>query len=323
MYKLYGKFVYEPDRASEYKTTVHAINSFIIKLAYYTIPAALQPQAVAQGIHFNSQPRKLYRGVCGKLYDSAFLFGDTVQRGAVSQGFMSLSRKREVAEGYAANSKGKLHPSLKYIMVVEEKMCDRGADVAWLSQYPGEDEKLIGPLAALQIESCEVDELVDPTDSSKKHQLIVMRLRFNVNQMSQPLEKLKSQRRTLLLLTLKQASLTQLSLKSCVSPLVPAHKYTNKTWYQGAQTKSLVRSTSLPKHHIACTSAGPVTAQSALSKLLQEIEFNKRANSSAAWSSQFDQFDEEQLVEEYHKVSLGHTRPNCLSRLPADGIVLF
>ena len=178
MFKLYGQFKWAPDKADQYKTTVHAINSCITKLAYYNIPRTLRAKAHANGVEFDSSPGTLYRGVCGTLFSPQFLFGDTEQRGGVCQGFQSFSRKRSVAEGYALNETRKQSPEVKYLLVVEEGMCDRGADVTWLSQYPGENEKLLGPLAAMQVVCCKATKLADLDDSTKSHDVLEVHTRY-------------------------------------------------------------------------------------------------------------------------------------------------
>ena len=52
-------------------------------------------------------------------------------RGGVEVAFMSCTEDKEVALKYAASKK-----KAAIVFEVKQGMVDRGADVAWLSQYP-------------------------------------------------------------------------------------------------------------------------------------------------------------------------------------------
>ena len=103
-------------RANMYATTIHAINSCIVKLSKIT------------------EAKPVYRGVSGMKLPEAFLktneFG---VRGGIETAFMSATRDYKVAKQYAARS------STQTIFNIQQGMVSRGADLEWLSQYPHEE----------------------------------------------------------------------------------------------------------------------------------------------------------------------------------------
>ena len=111
-----------------YTTTLHVINSAIIKLGKLT------------------RACRVYRGVSGGVLPREFLVPNAMNlRGGVEPGFMSTSQERDVAVGY---SQGKAQA--KMVIQIDQGMTSRGADISWLSQYPHEREILFGPLTALE-----------------------------------------------------------------------------------------------------------------------------------------------------------------------------
>ncbi|EOD32716.1 hypothetical protein EMIHUDRAFT_230507 [Emiliania huxleyi CCMP1516] len=111
---------------NQYSTTIHAINSIIVKLSPLT---RITP---------------LYRGWAGATLPEAFFKPDAFGfRGGVEYGFSSTTTDRAQAVHYA---EGKASTVLELVM----GMIDRGADVSWLSQYPHEKETLLPPLMGLQ-----------------------------------------------------------------------------------------------------------------------------------------------------------------------------
>ena len=64
---------------------------------------------------------------------------------------MSTTTSREVAMGYAGGGRNGI------VFEVQMGMVDRGADIAWLSQYPHEKEILFAPLSGLEVQSSRVD----------------------------------------------------------------------------------------------------------------------------------------------------------------------
>ena len=100
-----------------YTTTLHAINSAIIKLGKLT------------------EAKTVYRGIGGKALPKEFWeknrFG---VRGGVEPAFMSTTLNREVAMTYASGS------DVGIVLAIRQGMVNRGADISWLSQYPHEKE---------------------------------------------------------------------------------------------------------------------------------------------------------------------------------------
>ena len=127
-----------------YATTLHAINSAVIKLG-----KLMKVKKVYRGLSEKKLPKDMLipdrHGVRGgvevrphvatpishvegtvQLRMSAYL---------VQYGFMSTSTKRDVAIKYAKDGKGN---SMLY--EIQMGMIDRGADLSWLSQYEHEEE---------------------------------------------------------------------------------------------------------------------------------------------------------------------------------------
>ena len=104
----------EECKGNKYSTTISAVNSAIIKLSKLT------------------SATKLYRGVSGALLPRPFWTPNQYNvRGGVEVAFMSCTEDKEVALKYAASKK-----KAAIVFEVKQGMVDRGADVAWLSQYP-------------------------------------------------------------------------------------------------------------------------------------------------------------------------------------------
>ena len=103
-----------------YTTTLHAINSAIIKLGKLT------------------EAKTVYRGIGGKALPKEFWeknrFG---VRGGVEPAFMSTTLDREVAMTYASGS------DVGIVLAIRQGMVNRGADISWLSQYPHEKECVV------------------------------------------------------------------------------------------------------------------------------------------------------------------------------------
>ena len=131
MYVLYNNVLRTRSKGT-YVTSLHAINSAIIKLSRHT-PAST-----------------VYRGVAGGvLPDEFWTPNDMGVMGGVELGFMSTTTERDVALGYMRQT-GK---AAKMLLEVRMGMIDRGADVAALSQFPAEREILFAPLTGLEVAS--------------------------------------------------------------------------------------------------------------------------------------------------------------------------
>ena len=95
---------------NKYATTIHAINSVVVKMSRLTkvVP--------------------LYRGWTGATLPAKFFEADAMGvRGGVEYGFSSTTTERRQAEHYADGKASTL-------LELEMGMVDRGADISWLSQ---------------------------------------------------------------------------------------------------------------------------------------------------------------------------------------------
>ena len=100
-----------------YTTTLHAVNSAVIKLGKLT------------------KAETVYRGIGGKALPTEFWTpNDFGVRGGVEPAFMSTTLNREVAMTYASGS------DVGIVLAIRQGMVNRGADISWLSQYPHEKE---------------------------------------------------------------------------------------------------------------------------------------------------------------------------------------
>ena len=100
-----------------YTTTLHAVNSAVIKLGKLT------------------KAETVYRGIGGKALPTEFWMPNSFGvRGGVEPAFMSTTLNREVAMTYASGS------DVGIVLAIRQGMVNRGADISWLSQYPHEAE---------------------------------------------------------------------------------------------------------------------------------------------------------------------------------------
>ena len=147
-----GKLSFEQAKTSlnTYTTTLHGINSAIIKLGKLTLatkvrttianPPSIRPQplpslAPAAPARFILQ---VYRGISGMALPAAFWEPNEFRvRGGVENAFMSTTLDRVVAMGYASTGG---ENRMGIVIEVQQGMVSRGADMSWLSQYPHERE---------------------------------------------------------------------------------------------------------------------------------------------------------------------------------------
>lgn len=167
-------------KGNQYRTTIHAIVSGVIKLSQCTV---LPPS------------RKVYRGLGGMLLPDRFWQPDEFGcRGGVDFGFMSTTSNEDVAIMYS----GRASSQLSTIFEIDVGQIDRGASISWLSQYPEEEEFLVPPLSNLEvIESPRLKRLISGSE------ILVLKLRVNVNVKSKTMDELIATRRRLHIDTMK------------------------------------------------------------------------------------------------------------------------
>lgn len=157
-----------------YATTIHAINSALIKVARIT---PLPPGA------------KVYRGMAGVKMTPRFLhpneFGSRVGN---EVGFMSTTTKMEVAIGYMDEAKP--HKQLFEINVAQ---IDHGADIDFLSLFPGEKEMLFPPNACLEVVGAA------RVEHTSKGLILVWPLSININLGGRTIQDFQGTRKELLL----------------------------------------------------------------------------------------------------------------------------
>ncbi|KAL1521792.1 hypothetical protein AB1Y20_021445 [Prymnesium parvum] len=151
-------------RGNTYSTTIHAINSLVIKLSKLTSACTVW--------------RRFTRATLPREFWEPDAHGF---RGGVEYGFCSTTVEREQAEHYSRGAAS---------TIVEMKlgMLDRGADISWLSAYPHEKEVLFPPLLGLQV--CE---------SRVSQRTLVVVCRPSLNMTALTLEQVLSKRRKMLL----------------------------------------------------------------------------------------------------------------------------
>ena len=146
---------------ARYATTIHAINSAIVKLSQLTVATPV------------------FRGLAGlRLPEYFFVKNKDNIAGGVEYGFSSTTRNRGTANFYA---KVKEHDVASTILETRMGMTDRGADVGFLSQFPHEEEILFAPLTGMEVES-----------TSIAGDVLVVKAKLTVNMASLTLEQVSS-----------------------------------------------------------------------------------------------------------------------------------
>jgi len=133
------------NRGNGYVTTLHVINSAIVKLGKITAAT------------------KVYRGISGRALPPGLAGEDrSGPRGGIELGFMSTTEDKGVAVAYA-RQKG-------VIFEMQMGMIDRGANLSWISQYPHEQELLFSPLTGVEV-----------IDLAVEGSILVAKVRLSVN----------------------------------------------------------------------------------------------------------------------------------------------
>lgn len=160
--KAMEKQMVELCHGNRYVTTIHVINSAVVKLGKLT-PAG-----------------KVYRGISGGILPENFLKSDVDGvRGGCEYGFLSTTTDREVAFSYAHGGRTGV------IFEIQMGLIDRGADLSWISQYPTEEEILFAPLTGIEIVNTRVQGAT-----------LVVEVRLSVNMMNRTIEEVVAKMQT-------------------------------------------------------------------------------------------------------------------------------
>ena len=166
-------------KGNRYETTIFCIISGVTKLSTHTkIP----------------ESRKLYRGLSGLILPDQFWMTSGSFRGGVEKGFMSTTANLEVAMQYSGIDKKR-----GTVFEITAGRIDIGAELTWISQYPGEAEYLFPPLSCLEV----IDE------PRVENGVIIFPLRVNMNIKGSTLEMLVGRRKNLHLSMAKNLRLVQ------------------------------------------------------------------------------------------------------------------
>jgi hypothetical protein len=158
----YGAMV---KRINKYTTTLHAINSAIVKLSKLT-----KASTVYRGVHDVVLPDQFW---------TPNMYG---VRGGIDRGFLSTTLVRKEAMQYAADGK-----TAHLLFEIQQGMIDRGADISFLSQYPFEKEILFNPLTGLEVRGSRV-----------KGKVLIVQLKLSVNLTSLTIEQVIGKRKKVL-----------------------------------------------------------------------------------------------------------------------------
>ena len=154
-------------RGNKYATSIHAINSCVLKLSKLT------------------KACKVYRGVKDAMLPKEFWVpNDMGVRGGIEYGFSSTTTDKSQALEYATGGMGADSAdgegTAMVIFEMQMGMVDRGAELSWLSQYPHEREVLLPPLTGVEALSSDVEG-----------QLLVIQSRLSLNLAAQTLEQVR------------------------------------------------------------------------------------------------------------------------------------
>ena len=123
---------------NRYTTTLHAINSAIVRLGKLT-PVT----TVYRGINRFVLPEQFWKA---NRYNV---------KGGVESAFMSCTTDKTVAMQYAAGRGGSNGVGL--VLECQQGMVSRGADISWLSQYKHEQEVLFAPLTGMEVQGTRIE----------------------------------------------------------------------------------------------------------------------------------------------------------------------
>ena len=128
--------------------------------------------------------KPVYRGMSGRLFPDKFWnSNEQGVMGGVEFAFMSTTPEISVAHQYSQDPFG-------IIVEIQQGMIDRGAEIAWLSQYPHEAEILFAPLAGLEAREMRID-----THPLNGRHVIVVSMRISINLTNPTIEQVVAKRR--------------------------------------------------------------------------------------------------------------------------------
>jgi len=157
-------------KGNGYPTTIHAINSCVIKLSKLT------------------KAGKVWRGIKDATLPKEFWEPNAMGvRGGIEYAFSSTTVDKEQALLYAQGNSQK-DGDASTIFEMQMGMVDRGADLTWLSQYPHEREVLLPPLTGIEALGTDVEG-----------SMLVIHSRLSLNLAAHTLEQVLSRRRKMLL----------------------------------------------------------------------------------------------------------------------------
>ena len=156
--------------SNKYATTIHLINSAILKISHLSSTAPV------------------YRGLRGNCFNTENVIGS----GGVEQGFLSTTRNPDVARAFAGMHDPQ--PKCGVVFAISQGRFDRGAELDWLSQYPYEKEVLFAPVAGVEVLDARL--LDEPLDEEGERTIIEVDLRITVNMTALPVEKVVSKTRS-------------------------------------------------------------------------------------------------------------------------------
>ena len=131
----------------------------------------------------------MWRGIKdAKLPKSFWIANEMGVRGGIEYGFSSTSTAKEQALMYAGGGGDKKEGDASTVFEMQMGMVDRGADLAWLSQYPHEREVLLPPLTGLEA-----------LDHTVEGGVLVIQSRLSLNMAAHTLEQVLSRRRKMLM----------------------------------------------------------------------------------------------------------------------------
>ena len=161
-------------KENRYATTIHTLASAVIRTSRIT---KVPPN------------RRVYRGLGGMALDEMWSSGDKRGvKGGVEYGFLSTTTNKDIAYEYSGVKSGN-----GIVFEINVGAIDIGAELKSISQYPGENELLFGPLSNLEVVGFPRVEMFHGKP------LFVIPLDININLKSQTIQELVERRKNMLM----------------------------------------------------------------------------------------------------------------------------